>query len=128
MRTALFVVALLCLPHQVQAEEPLWVPLTIYFSGAAADLTATHKFLQYEGIYEANPLGTWLSDQPTALVVTSALFDAGVVYTLHKVWGKRHPKLERVILYGAAAVRWHLAQDNFRLLGRLEQEGYPRRR
>lgn len=108
----------------VQAE-PLVIPLSVYAAAASADLHSMYRGLQYQGVREANPLGAWLSDNPEQLVVFSSLAEAGTVYAVHRLWGKRHPRWERVILYTAAAGRIAIAARNYRGVAQLQREGRP---
>lgn len=103
----------LLLPFTAQAE-PIAIPISIYATAAALDLHSTHHFLGYNGLREGNPIGAWLSDRPTTLVVYSAALDASAVYLLHHWIGAAHPRLERVSLYAVAATRTALAIDNYR--------------
>lgn len=105
---------LVALCASTATAEPLKIPLAIYVSAAALDLHSTHRFLQYQGIHEANPLGGWLEDSPKTLIVFSALADASIVYGLHRWIGPKHPRIERVALYSAAAVRIAMAGRNYR--------------
>lgn len=96
------------------SAEPLKIPISIYAAGAAADLQSTYMFLTAEDAsHEHNPLGRWLAGSPKGLV----MFDVGVEvaggFLLHKWIGKRHPRLERVIYYTAAGVRFGAAAYNY---------------
>lgn len=123
MKSLLLVLTLGC-ATTVQAE-PLAIPFSVYFGAAATDLHSTYRGLQYQGVREANPLGAWLSDNPEQLVVFSSLAEAGTVYALHRLWGKRHPRWERVILYTAAAGRMAIATRNYRGVAQMQREGRP---
>jgi hypothetical protein len=97
-----------------QERVSLRIPLAVYASSAALDLYTTHDALQREGFYERNPMGAWLDDRPTTLVVASAAADTAIVWSLHRWLAPRHPRLLRAGLYGAAAVRFLLAARNAR--------------
>jgi hypothetical protein len=90
----------------------LRLPLAIYASSAGADLFTTHQALQRDGFYELNPVGGWLDEHPTGLVVFSAAADAAVVWSLHRWLAPRHSRLLRVGLYAASGVRFWLAARN----------------
>jgi hypothetical protein len=120
-RVSLAAVLLAGAAGRATAEEPvrasgLTLPTVVYASSAALDLATTYRALQYPGFAEKNPLGAWLDDSPTALVAFSAALDVGVVFAAHRWVAPRHPKLVKVGLYAASAVRFYLAYRNYRQL------------
>lgn len=101
--------------------EPLKIPLSVYAASAAADLATTYRFLQYEGFREGNPFGAWASDKPKTLMVYSAVSDAAILYGAHKlvnmkIFNGPHPRFEKIVLYGAAGVRFLYALDNYKAI------------
>ena len=94
--------------------QSLKLPFSVYAGSAALDLHSTYRFLQYDGLREANPIGRWMDGNPPALVATSAALDATACYALYRLWGQRHRQASRVILYSLAGVRVGLAVHNYR--------------
>jgi hypothetical protein len=95
-----------------EARVSLRLPLMVYAGSAAADLFTTHAALQRPGFYEKNPVGAWLDERPTTLVVVSATADAALVWGLHRWLAPRHSRLLRAGLYVASGVRFWLAARN----------------
>ena len=114
------VAVLAFLARTAHAQEPApprldLKPYAVYYASVAADLTTTYRFLEH-GYQEANPIGAWLEDRPKTLVAFSVGTDIATVYILHRLVGRHHPRLEKTLLYGAAAVRFSLAAHNWTLV------------
>lgn len=99
-------------PAPLEERVSLRLPLAIYAGSAAADLYTTHRALQRDGFYERNPMGAWLDERPTTLVVFSAAADAAIVWGLHRSLARRHSRLVRAGLYAAAGVRLYFSARN----------------
>ncbi len=121
----LLLAIIMLIPRGVQAE-PLWVPLSVYAAVAAADYHSTYQGLQYVGVYEANPFGTWASDTPKVLVAVGTASEVAAAYVLYRVWGKRHPRAFKAVAYGVAAVRVQFPVGNYKMNNELRRTNAPR--
>ena len=113
----LLLVALGVDPVRAQ-EEGLGPARTFFFAGAAADWTGTaiYQRASHDRGYwgpgtEKNPLINWTDNVPGKIALGAAIDVAGY-WALHRLIGRRHPKLFKIGLYTAGAFRFSLMAWN----------------
>lgn len=99
-----FVLVLAVLGAVPVSAEPLKIPRTFDAAAAVSDVYFTILTFQVDG-HEVGPAYAWLDQEPVALAAFSALVEVAQLWALHKFVGKKHPKIEHVILYVTAARR-----------------------
>lgn len=105
----------------VLADAPdrgLKIPLLVWGSAVAADQATTYAFSSRDGdlLHERNPLIRGLDGHPAWLVAAGASLDAASAWAAYQFLGRRHPRVMKVALYGAAAYRSYLAIYNARMI------------
>lgn len=103
--------------------EGLAIPLTIFASGAAADMKTTHSYLTKfgtQGAIELNPVINRWQNEPVKMLAIGAAVETFAAWGLHKWLGERHPRLEKNLLYSAGSFHFVMAARNTQLHKRFE--------
>src|SRR5579872_1537850 len=117
------VVALLLHARAAAAQTPLSppdelkLPTLTWTAAVAADWMTTYHFTtEYRDLlHETNPLIRGLDTHPAWLVTAGASIDAATGWAAYQFLGRRHPRLMKVALYGAAAYRGYLTAYNLQM-------------
>jgi hypothetical protein len=90
--------------------QALKLPTLLWASGVAADQLTTYEFSSRYGLIRG------LDRHPALLVTAGTAVDAATAWAPYRVLGRRHPRLLKVALYGAAAYRSYLAAYNVEMM------------
>lgn len=129
VRVASFAIAVLVSAHasaQSLVETPapqthsLKKAVVFWAAAVAADQTTTYRFSSryHDLLHEQNVLVKGLDGHPVWLVSAGSALDAATGWTAWKVLGSRHPRLARLVFYGAGAYRSYLAVSNIEMMRR----------
>lgn len=99
-------------------DRGLKIPLLVWAGAVAADQATTYAFSSRDGdlLHERNPLVGGLDGHPAWLVAAGASLDAASAWAAYELLGRRHPRVMKIALYGAAAYRSYLAIYNVRMM------------
>lgn len=89
-------------PHQV-----------VYWSAVSADWATTYVGLK-QGGQEMNATISW-GKTPAGIVGLAVAEDVGCYWLAHTLIGKKHPKLEKAVMFGLSGFRGYLAARNIRI-------------
>jgi hypothetical protein len=94
------------------------MPVTIWAGAVAADQLTTYRFSsRYSDLlHETNPLVRGLDQHPALLVAAGTAIDAATAWAAYRLLGRQHPRLLKVVFYGAAAYRSYLAAYNVQMM------------
>ena len=97
--------------------------MTVWTAGVAADQITTYRFSsEYRDIlHEQNPLVRGLDRHPTLLVAAGTAIDVATGWATYQFIGGRHPRLAKILFYGASAYRVYLAAYNIEMMRRASQ-------
>jgi hypothetical protein len=116
---------------EIGAAEPIDAPLAthsvfgatktpalLWASSVAADWITTYRFSSQYGdlLHETNPLLRGLDRHPVWLVTAGTAIDATTAWAAYRFIGPNHPRLLRLMLYGATAYRSYLAAYNITMM------------
>jgi hypothetical protein len=89
-------------------------------AAVAADQITTYRFSSryHDLLHEENVALKGLDGHPVWLVSAGSAIDAATGLAAWKVLGDRHPRLAKVVFYGAAAYRSYLAGANIEMMRR----------
>ena len=97
--------------------------MIVWTVGVATDQITTYRFSSQYGdlLHERNPLVRGLDRHPALLVAAGTAVDAVTGWATYQFIGRRHPRLAKIVFYGATAYRAYLAAYNIQMMGRAEQ-------
>lgn len=128
MKKTLLVCALIALVSASRADaqdfqtapsnDGLKIPVMIWAAGVAADQITTYRFSSgYRDVLrESNPLISGLDRHPVLLVAAGSAIDAATGWAAYRWIAPSHPRLAKIVFYGAAAYRGYLAAHNVQLM------------
>jgi hypothetical protein len=104
-------------------DRGLKIPMIVWTAGVAADQITTYRFSsEYRDIlHEQNPLVRGLDRHPTLLVAAGTAIDVATGWATYQFIGSRHPRLAKILFYGASAYRVYLAAYNIEMMRRASQ-------
>ena len=96
----------------------LKIPMMVWAAGVAADQVTTYQFSsQYHDLlHEENPLIRGLDAHPVWLVTAGTAIDVATAWASYRLLARQHPRLAKIVFYGAAAYRGYLAVSNARMM------------
>lgn len=110
-------------PFSTAGDRSLKTAVTTWMAGVVADQIKTYRFSSQYGdlLHEQNPLIGGLDRHPVLLVAAGTALDAATGWAAYRVLGRRHPRIARIVFYGAAAYRTYLAAYNVQMMRRAQQ-------
>jgi hypothetical protein len=108
------------LPQPVvgSTSHGLKIPVLAWAATAAADQITTYQFAsEYRDVLrERNPLIRGLDRHPALLVAAGSALDATMGWASYRWLGRDHPRIAKLVFYGAAAYRAYLTGYNMRAM------------
>jgi hypothetical protein len=104
-------------PTDARQQSGLRLPVLLWAGAVAADQITTYQFSsQYRDVlHERNPVIRGLDRHPALLVTAGTALDVATAWAASRVL-QRHPRVMKVVFYGAAFYRSYLAFYNIEMM------------